>query len=204
MLNAIGKALHDLEDEVRQLAIEHGIDPDSGIDLISKEISLAGIDDPYDWDRMRTVWINVIKNNGGAGYCAIALNEINKCKLLLIFSPSDADKIVSFYSKSIKSVQHFKEFFTKKKTIPEIFQKISAKQRSDKSRAAARSRHEKSEASADKRLVEACWLEWKSHPGRYRSQDAFALDMLSKCSVVISEQTVKRWCREWKTTHGAE
>lgn len=67
----------------------------------------------------------------------------------------------------------------------------------------AKARHAKDPRQRhDKPLVRECWDDWQARKARgekpCKSKAAFARDMLTKCSYLESEDTIKEWMREWE------
>lgn len=51
---------------------------------------------------------------------------------------------------------------------------------------------------AAKRSIRELWVEWKTKaPDRYRSNAAFARDMLDKFTVLTSNKVIEGWCTDW-------
>jgi hypothetical protein len=65
-------------------------------------------------------------------------------------------------------------------------------------RHAASKRLEKDPRQKEKRFVFDCWSKWQENPANYKSQAAFARDMLEKCAHLTSHKKIEDWCREWK------
>jgi len=56
----------------------------------------------------------------------------------------------------------------------------------------------------DKKTVRECWELWQNEPARYKSNAAFARDMLQKYETLTSQPVIERWCREWKEESGTQ
>ena len=50
----------------------------------------------------------------------------------------------------------------------------------------------------DKDFVRECWQAWQVNRANYKSNAAFALDMLEKCDNLESAKVIERWCTQWK------
>ncbi len=55
---------------------------------------------------------------------------------------------------------------------------------------------------ADKKAVKRWWDEWQVDPDTYKSDSAFARDMLVKFEALKSPAVIARWCREWRKEAG--
>ena len=75
-----------------------------------------------------------------------------------------------------------------------------ASTRSIQTRMAANKKLSIDPKQAAKKEVLALWEEWKKAPERYKSQSAFARDMLDKFDALRSQSVVEGWCRVWKKT----
>ena len=62
----------------------------------------------------------------------------------------------------------------------------------------AKMRHALDPKQADKASVRECWDDWQNKHSRYKSNAAFARDMLQKYEALTSQPVIERWCREWK------
>ncbi|MFM0394245.1 hypothetical protein [Paraburkholderia phytofirmans] len=49
----------------------------------------------------------------------------------------------------------------------------------------------------EKRFVYDCWQDWKAGRRQYKSNAAFAVDMLDKCEHVQSVKSIETWCTRW-------
>lgn len=72
--------------------------------------------------------------------------------------------------------------------------------RSEMARAGAAGRIAKDPKQSAKASVKECWELWQRDPERYKGPSAFARDMRSKFENLESDEVIRRWCREWKTT----
>ena len=59
----------------------------------------------------------------------------------------------------------------------------------------------------EKKIVEECWIEWQKNPSHYKSNSAFANDMLKKFEPddpadqdkhLSSAKVITDWCTDWK------
>ncbi|WP_186198211.1 hypothetical protein [Burkholderia gladioli] len=71
------------------------------------------------------------------------------------------------------------------------------RERSD-ARERAQQRHETSPQAEAKAAVKQCWASWQIERGRYRSNAAFARDMLTKHEgILTSSKVIEGWCTKW-------
>lgn len=69
--------------------------------------------------------------------------------------------------------------------------------RSAQARKAALARLSLDPKQRDKAFVKECWEAWQNNREKYRTQAAFARDMLEKCDHVLDQRTIENWCRDW-------
>jgi aryl carrier-like protein len=66
----------------------------------------------------------------------------------------------------------------------------------------AKAMHANDPKQAEKKFIKECWLDWKNKdPKRYRSNTAFADDMLTKCEHLTSHKKITEWCAAWAKEH---
>jgi len=56
----------------------------------------------------------------------------------------------------------------------------------------------------EKILVRECWNAWQVRLTAYKSNAAFARDMLEKFETLKSQPVIERWCRDWKEESGTQ
>ena len=72
--------------------------------------------------------------------------------------------------------------------------------RSIQTRVAAEKKLSVDPKQAAKKQVFEMWQSWQTGSRHYRSQSAFARDMLDKFDVLGSQSVVEGWCRKWKSS----
>lgn len=82
--------------------------------------------------------------------------------------------------------------------IRNIIDKAIALRATAQAKKAARAKVANDPRQQEKEFVLACWIRWKTtHPSTYKTNTAFANDMLTKCEHLKSHKKITDWCGIW-------
>ena len=82
--------------------------------------------------------------------------------------------------------------------IRNIIDQAMALRATEQAKKAARAKVANDPRQQEKELVLACWIKWKTtRPSTYKTNTAFADDMLTKCEHLKSHKKITDWCGIW-------